>query len=548
VTYTYMPELRSSAPEAYDESSGARFAEVEQHRARGLELTRFLHERGVAVWLWMPIGCVPTTFAQKFPEAMAPRAGGGRSDKTPCFTHPDYRRYLEAFFRELLETYPIEGWVLIRDDNGALCTCERCQAYVAGSRTKNAAWEQYLVIYDMLRSQGFKGDVAVYPYFDGYMPGLDPLLPKDLYVVGHGGEPAILTRDFERLGLMGDTWLDNLYANFRLPPSARMRRLLADRGSFWIGGAYCGGRFGWEPTATPNTLRYEWGVRTFGHEHALAFVRANAVYEQLWEINARYLPPAVWMGLSADERRGILEEGLAGAGLLGERLARLKAETDGPANARWFGHMELFAPFIEYQLHRLDLFGRGYDLVLAHQDGIKRGEPLPAEARQSVLAWYREMYDWAGKYDAAMKRAPEGMLTHCRWMTRPYQEIVTGFDPALDSRLAVKQFAGEMSVTADTLKAGEPFTVTVELHNLGACPWISEMGQVLQLSGVARKLGLPETWSYEGEWMAPGDKRIIKLQGRAPKEAGAGALKAAMRAPFGPPAGFMSCAVKMEWK
>ncbi len=194
VKFSYMPELRSDDPTAYDESSGAKFSEVDEHREKALRLTQFLHERGGRVWLWIPIGCVPTTFAQGFQDAMAPEPDGGRSAKIPCFTHPDYARYLDAFFKELLETYPIDGLVLIRDDNGGLCTCERCKNYVANSRTKSAAWEQYLVIYDLLRKKGFKGDIAVYAYFDGYRPELEPLLPKDIYVVGHGGEPAVLTQ------------------------------------------------------------------------------------------------------------------------------------------------------------------------------------------------------------------------------------------------------------------------------------------------------------------------------------------------------------------
>jgi hypothetical protein len=334
-----------------------------------------------------------------------------------------------------------------------------------------------------------------------------------------------------------------------------MRRLLGGRGSFWIGGAYCGtelpwesiGRFGWEPTATPNTFRYEWGTRTFGQEHALSFVRMSAAYEHLWEINARYLPPDAWMKLRAEDRQSILKEGMACAGLFRSCVAKLRDEVDGAAHARWFGHIELFAPFFEYHLHRLDLFGRAHDLVLAHQETIERGEPLPDDARQTILGWYREIYDWAGKYDAAMKNAPEGMLTHCRWMTKPYMERVTGYDQSLESRLAVKQFAGTMRMTADPLKAGQPFTVTIELHNLGFWPWVPDAGPMLQLSGVAEKLGLPTTWTYEGEWLAPGDSRTIKLRGTAPASSGDGLLKAVLRTPIGPPTGLTSSEINMTW-
>ena len=414
--------------------------------------------------------------------------------------------------------------MLIRDDNGGLCTCERCKEYVAGSRTNNAAWEQYLVIYDLLRKKGFKGDVAVYPYLDGYRPEIEPLLPKDIYVIGHGGEPAVLTRDLERIGLMGDTWLDNLYANFRLPPTPRMRRLLADRGSFWIGGAYCGTelpwesvrRFGWEPTATPNTVRYEWGSRTFGAEHAMSFVRMSQACERFWEINARYLPPAVWMKLAAEERQRVLEEGVACASLLRRRIAELKEEAGGRADVRWFGHVELFVPFIEHHLHRLDLFARIYDLVVPRKDSIDKGERLPEDVRRTVIDCYKKMYDWASKYDAAMKAAPDGMLGQCRWMTSPCREFMAGYDQWLEWQLKVKQFAGTIKVSTGEIQAGRAFTVRIGLRNTGVCPWITGVGQELRFSGVAEEVRLPKKWPYEGEWLAPGESREVELQAIAP--------------------------------
>ena len=125
------------------------------------------------VWLWLPVGCVPTTFAQKHPEVMAP----GNS-RCPCFTHPLYNQYLRVFLKELLETYPIDGVVMIRDDNGGLCSCPRCKDYVSRSRTKSAAWEQYLILCRWLKEAGFAGDLAVYPYFDLYEPRIGPALAR----------------------------------------------------------------------------------------------------------------------------------------------------------------------------------------------------------------------------------------------------------------------------------------------------------------------------------------------------------------------------------
>ncbi len=140
VSYKYMPELKSDSPDAFDESSGCKFSEIDKHREHGLKLLNYLHERGVKVWHWLPIGCVPTTYAKAHPEAMSPK-----SDKIPCFTDPLYRKYVEAYFKELLETYPIDGIVIIRDDNGGICDCDRCKKYVADSRTKDPCWEQYVI-------------------------------------------------------------------------------------------------------------------------------------------------------------------------------------------------------------------------------------------------------------------------------------------------------------------------------------------------------------------------------------------------------------------
>jgi hypothetical protein len=353
-----------------------------------------------------------------------------------------------------------------------------------------------------------------------------------------------------------------------------MRRLLSDRGSFWIGGAYCGtelpwesvGRFGFEPTATPNTLRFEWGTRTFGREHGMEFVRVSQAYEQLWEINARYLLPRTWMRMSAEERKSALQEGTEAAQALRERFAELKKQAASPANTRWFAHLDLFVPFIEYHLHRIDLFAKISDLVLAHQPALQRGEPLPDEVRSTVLAMYKEIYGWAAKYDEVMKKAPEGMLTHCKWMTSPYKEWMAGYD-WLEPHLKIKQFAGTMRIQAEqeparsgqplketsppgarvTLAAGQRFTLTITLQNLGACPWIPNVGHQFKLSDAAVQLGLPSTWEYEGEWVAPGDTRVITLRGIAPATPGTASLRATFLTPFRVPTPFVTSEATFVW-
>ena len=551
VSYKYMPELHSSEPDAYDESSGAKFVEFDKQRDRGLRLAQYLHDRGAGVWLWIPIGCAPTTFPKLFPEAMAPG-----STKVPCFTHPEYKRYINAFFRELLETYPIDGFFLIRDDNGGICTCDRCKEYVAKSRTKDAVWEQYLVIYDWLRAYGFKGGVGVYPYNDFYQPHIDPLLPRDLYVLGHGGGAAVLTREYEHLAPMGDTWIDNLYANFRIAPSPRMKRLLSDRSSFWIGGAYCGtelpwesiGYFGWEPSATPNSLRYNWGARRFGKDGAIPFLRMNEQYEKLWDINALNMSPAPWMKLPAEERKNVVAQGVETVEQFKARLADLKKVVPPEQHARWYGHVDLFAPFFEYHLHRLDRFADIYARVNENRDAVERPEGLSKEVRDLILADYTEMYAWADKYNTVMQKAPDGMLTQCRWMTKPYKEWMAGYDQYLDVTLARPQFAGSAKIETEALQPGKPFTLRIELHNKGICPWVAGAGHRVEFSGVAATLGLPATWEYEGAPMAPGDHRTIEFHGIAPKEPGEGDLILTLLSPYRIPEKVINEKIHLVWQ
>jgi hypothetical protein len=551
VSYRYMPELRTDEPDAYDESSGAKFAELDQHREHGLKLARYLQDRGGQVWLWIPIGCVPTTYAKRYPEAMAPG-----SDKIPCFTHPEYRRYIDAFFRELLETYPLDGLFLVRDDNGGICTCPRCQEYVAQSRTKSPVWEQYLVIYDWLRTHDFHGNVAVYPYNDQYEPKLDPLLPDDLYIVGHGSGAAVLSRQYAFVGPMGDTWIDNLYANFRVAPTPRMKRLLADRGSFWIGGAYVGselpwesiGYFGWEPTATPNSLRFDWANREFGRAGADPFVKMNDAYEELWDILALHLPPGDWMKKTPELRTAVVEEGVAKVTLFRAGLDELKQALDTERYSRWLGHLDLYAPFFEYHLHRLDLFAKVYEQVRMHRSEMESGAGLPPAVRANVLSQYAELYAWAKPYDAQMQKAPPGMLDRVRWMTKPYHEWMAGYDQWLDWQLDLKQFVGTLEAEVGPLRSGEPFTLKLVLSNRGVCPWVAGSGQRIELRGDLEQLGLPAVWVYEGEPVAPGDQRTVELHGKTPATPGEAKLTVSLLAPYRVPEKMDEADVSITWR
>jgi len=548
VSYKYMPELRSDSPDAIDQASGARFSEIDQHREHGLKLLDFLHQRGVKVWQWVPVGCVPSTYARAHPEAMSPG-----NPAFPCFTHPLYQRYLEAYARELLETYPIDGVVMIRDDNGGICDCGRCKAYVAASRTKSPMWEQYLLLYDWLRSHGFHGAIGVYPYNDPYEPRLDDLLPADLSIVGHGSGAGMLSRSFETLGPMGDTWLDNLFASFRLASTPRMKRLLSDRGSFWIGGAYCGtelpwesiGFFGWEPTATVNSFRYWWGSRKFGRANALAFIALSHACEELWDVYDLPMLPQEWAKLGPEAQAQVSQEAHERLQQLRERLAGLQAAAGEHADGKWFAHLHLFGTYFEYHLRRLELLWEMQGLVAAHAEA----RPLPEEVRSRLLAIRDETYRLAAAFDQEAASVPGNMLAATRrsGLTQPYKEWVAGYD-ALEWQLSVKQFAGTLRATPTEVLAGQPFTLRVELANEGLWPWSPGVGQRLELGDDAQRLGLPANWDYEGAPMVYGDRRVIELHGTAPAEPGEGAVPLSFLAPFRYPSPFIRETVSLRWR
>ncbi|MEP6662708.1 MAG: hypothetical protein ABJC04_03490 [Verrucomicrobiota bacterium] len=555
VTFKYMPELQSDSPSAHDEVSGANFAEFPQDRARALRLLQFLHDRGVKVWLWIPVGAIPTTFEQKFPEATV--AG---HPKVPRFMHPKYRQYLAAYFKELLEVYPVDGFVLIRDDNGGVDDTEEFKNFLAGSRTRHPVWEQHLMLYELLRSLHFQGQIAVYPYFDGYEPRLESSLPPDLLMVGHGSGLGTLTRHFEVLGPMGDTWLDNLYAGFRVPTSARTKRLLGDRGSYWIGGAYRGtelpwesiGYFGWQPTASVNSFRYQFGEKNFGEKQALDFLRFSDAYEHLWEIMNVSLLPFQWLGLPEAERVKISEESRRVLMTFRQRLNELKAGSLSSTNQTWFAQVDLYDSFFYYHLRRVELFGQMEQLAVANQPSTTNGNPLPEALRKQWIALQHEAEALARAYEQRAAAVPGEMMnsTRASKITAPFQELfLSGFDRSLDFQpiLKVKQFDGEMKISASPLNPEKPFALKIEIRNGGFIPWTAGVGLELELAGETKRLGLPERWAYEGDPMVFGDRRIITLRGEVPKEAGAAQIKINFIATFRDKCIFLSQPVDLRW-
>lgn len=94
----------------------------------------------------------------------------------------------------------------------------------------------------------------------------------------------------------------------------------------------------------------------------------------------------------------------------------------------------------------------------------------------------------------------------------------------------------------------KPFDLTIELANKGACPWIPGVGHKLLLEGDFKSLGLPETVDFKGEWVLPGEKRLMTLKGIAPATAGKGELKVSFVSPFHLFQAVVEKKVQMVWK
>jgi hypothetical protein len=559
VSYKYMPELQSDSSNDYDEVSGTKFSEIANQREHGLKLLNFLNARGVKVWLWIPIGAIPTTFEKKFPEAtLSANSINSNNSKTPRFMSPEYRQYLEAYFKELLEVYPVDGFVLIRDDNGGVDTTNEFKKYVTESKTKNPVWEQYLVMYKLLRSLNFKGQIAVYPYEDLYGPQLDTLLPQDLLIVGHGSGMGVLTRDFNTLGAMGDTWLDNLYDNFRLPSSGRMKRLLADHGSYWIGGAYCGtelpweavGYFGWQPTASINSFRYEFGVRTFGKENGVPFVAFSNAYERLWEIMDDWLLPQQWITLSESERMKTVQESTHWLETYHEKLNRLKEGSNQKAHETWFSYVGLYGTFFDYYLSWAELFSKMEAITVDNRQTVDSGNSLSESLRQRLITMNDEIYSLARRYDEQAAKVPGNMIAQTRVskLTLPFNNWTSGYNQSLENVIQIKQFDGQLNIsTIPQLTAGQPFELKVELQNRGCMPWITGAGHEIRLKGETKLLGLPDRWIYEGVPMVYGDRRVIILRGVVPVQPGETQIKFDFMAPFRGGESFLSQTINLKW-
>jgi hypothetical protein len=226
--------------------------------------------------------------------------------------------------------------------------------------------------------------------------------------------------------------------------------------------------------------------------------------------------PNEWIAQNREERARITADTLSLLRDYDTRLAALRASAPG-YDAVWFDQAALFSVFLEYHLHRLGLFMEIYGIVQAHREAIDGPEGLPAALRSTLLAKYAEMNHWATKYSNALYEIPTDMLKATRNMTMPYDEWMSGFEGWLDPKLSRRQFAANVTVAVSELLAGEPFTVTVEVHNVGMIPWDDYR---VGLSESVSALGMPTSSPQSGLVLAPGDRKSITLTGVAPEEPG----------------------------
>ena len=503
---------------------------------------------------------MPTSYAKAFPEAMA--AQDGEHARTPCFTHPKYREYLEAFLKELFETYPLDGITIIRDDNGGICNCNRCKTYLESSQTKSIVWELYLLLYRILKDNEFKGAISVYPYNDQYTPAYESSIPDDLLVVGHGSGNGVLARQYETLGLMGDTWLDNLFVGFRTASTSRMKRLLADRGSFWLGGAYHGqeltwesiGRFGWDPSQTVNTARYEWAMRRFSASSALLVTQHQEVYDRLREIYNVSLLPQIWFQLSKDERREIKA---LSKDLLQEydrMLLRIKSQFPDPGKELWIQHMQLFSIYFQYFLGQNTVLGDLRDIAIKHREILDTEQKLAPSLRKEILDSYQFLYSMAEEFDQKAASIPSNMLESSRQhgMTQPMKDWVGGYgwkNPELDQALGISQFAGTIKVVSSTnLPSDSEFDLVIKIQNRGVRPWNKANERLLNLEGEFATLSLPSFWKPGEAPMVFGDRRTLRLTGRTPKESGSAEISLVLKSNHRASYEFLRKQLTLRWE
>jgi hypothetical protein len=362
-----------------------------------LRLVQRARSLGFEVYTEIVVGRVPETFTVAYPDSLAPGF-----QHVPCTSHPDYVDFLKSYLAELRSTYGLDGFVLVRDDFAENCTCERCSQKLRGSTHHSLFWDLCLEIYCWAKTELPDVTISVYPYRDCYRSEMDPYLPADLLISGHGSGESVLVRAKATSAPQGDTWLDNVYIGFRTPPAPTMKVLLSDRNAMWTGGALEGnqltwasvGTFGWDPETTIQSLRFS-TCEDFIPDREVR-VRALEVlgyYEQLRGWFNHELLPKRWLAASDVERdrwhKRVTSyiERLEGAL---ERLAPTPQWT-------WRWSLELFALFVRYHMQRLQLLVAEWVIWRSAHDAVREavtnGEAYDAVSPALQLALLADHQD-----------------------------------------------------------------------------------------------------------------------------------------------------------
>ena len=326
-------------------------------------------------------------------------------------------------------------------------------------------------------------------------------------------------------------------------------------GSFWIGGALCGaelpweavGSFGWEPTASVNSFRYQWALRQFGPQHAFATVELLDAYEDLRELYDLPMLPDEWMKLGADRRQEIVARATAVLGQFRQRLKSLRQSVANDQQQSWFQHMALFAAYFEYHLQRVDALARMHALLVANKQALNDGKGLAGPLRDQLLAMYQKTRALAEAFDHEAAAVPSAMIAASRTTTRLFQESwITGYTSG-SAALEIKPFAGTLAVSSQELLAGRPFSLRVEVCNSGIYPWTPDIGPCLQLRGDVQALKLPSRSRFQSA-LVFGDRRTIELTGKTPDQPGEVQLQVVLAAPVPDAPPFVLKKIKLRWK
>jgi hypothetical protein len=536
--YRAMPELRSASGEDFDWVGYLPFKDIDAEAERGIRLIEIARRLGFELYTEVVVGRVPETFAVAYPDAVVQ---GARA--IPCSTHPAYLRFLHGYLKELRESYGLDGFVLNRDDFCEMCRCPRCLERLSRSPYNSSFWDLCVDLHEWVKASLPETHVAVYPYNDYYRSEIDPALPRDLLILGHGSGETVLARADDVCAPHGDTWLDNVLIGFRVPPAPAMKQLLSDRNAMWTGGWLEGneatwasiGTFGWDPEVSIESLRFALCRDLFPDLRSeIAAVEVLGSYEQLREWFNHALLPRRWLSASAGERDVLAREVSACVEQVETGLARLGSATG------WTGRapVSLFALFIRYHLQRLDLLFQEFTGWRPAHDTLREAI---AEGRDADVVVQAELLARLAERQNELVRGFAGTLRERGGEV--YEAIVREhFAPGARAQLDRMGFENDITymfpgfpfdahvvghgVPARMIR-GKTYAVSVTVQNLSSRPWEVAWDSLvlIGLGGTDIDVPLPSGYVRFGEVC------VVPFSVTAPTEPGTYRVQIGMHVP-----------------